>query len=52
VVLYTIAGWDHRWPGGVVTADVPKGDPLYGFDATAIIWDFFSRHPRRTPGAP
>ena len=46
VVLYTIAGWDHRWPGGVVTASLPKSDPLSGFDATAIIWDFFSRHTR------
>jgi len=44
VVLYTIAGWDHRWPGGVVTAALPQSDPLAGFDATAIIWDFFSRH--------
>jgi polyhydroxybutyrate depolymerase len=46
VVLYTIAGWDHRWPGGSVTAALSKSDPLSGFDATAIIWDFFSRHTR------
>jgi poly(3-hydroxybutyrate) depolymerase len=46
VVLYTIAGWDHRWPGGVVTAKLPKSDPLAGFDATAIIWDFFSKYTR------
>lgn len=46
VILYTLAGWDHRWPGGVVTAGLPSTDPLSGFDATAIIWDFFSRHSR------
>ena len=46
VVLYTIAGWDHRWPGGIETAGLPRTDPLFGFDATAIIWDFFSRHTR------
>ena len=46
VVLYAIAGWDHRWPGGVFTAGLPQGDPLKGFDATAIIWEFFSRHTR------
>jgi polyhydroxybutyrate depolymerase len=46
VVLYTIAGWDHRWPGGTATAGLPATDPLAGFDATAIIWDFFSRHVR------
>jgi polyhydroxybutyrate depolymerase len=52
VVLYTIAGWGHRWPGGVVTAALPKSDPLSGFDATAIIWDFFSRHARQAPVSP
>ena len=46
VLLYTIDGWDHRWPGGVVTAGLPQSDPLFGFDATAIIWEFFSRHAR------
>jgi hypothetical protein len=25
---------------------LPRTDPLFGFDATAIIWDFFSRHTR------
>ena len=46
VVFYAIAGWDHRWPGGVFTAGLPQGDPLRGFDATAIVWEFFSRHTR------
>jgi len=46
VVLYTIAGWDHRWPGGAVTAALPQDHLLRGFDATSIIWEFFSRHAR------
>lgn len=46
VLLYAIAGWGHRWPGGAATAKLPAGHPLKGFDATAVIWDFFSRHRR------
>jgi len=39
VVLYAIAVGSPL-PGGIVTASLPKGDPLSGFNATAIIWDF------------
>jgi polyhydroxybutyrate depolymerase len=46
VALYTVAGWGHFWPGGVHTAALPATDPLRGFDATAVIWEFFSRHAR------
>jgi polyhydroxybutyrate depolymerase len=42
VVLYTIQGGDHRWPGGA-------GAPSEGVDAAQIIWDFFTRHPLTKP---
>ncbi len=44
VVLYTIKGARHAWPGGRrawVGADAPCPD----VSATDTIWDFFKRHP-------
>jgi polyhydroxybutyrate depolymerase len=45
VALYTINGGGHTWPGG------PAVGPSVGrvsreLDATAVIWEFFARHPR------
>jgi polyhydroxybutyrate depolymerase len=45
VVLYTIEGGGHTWPGG------PLSGPLVGrvtheLDATQVIWSFFAQHPR------
>ena len=46
VTLYSLEGWDHRWPGPVLI-DQPDGDEeLSGFDAARIIWEFFKRHQR------
>ncbi len=42
VVLYTIEGWPHIWPGRYFTSDLDPGDPLYNFDAAQIIWAFFN----------
>jgi polyhydroxybutyrate depolymerase len=45
VVLYTIEGGGHTWPGGPpVGARV--GRVTRELDATAAIWDFFAAHPR------
>jgi len=49
VAFYTIDGGGHAWPG----EDRPfafrqrSGNVPRDFDATAVIWDFFQRHPRR-----
>lgn len=45
MVLYTIEGGGHTWPGG------PPVSPRVGrvtreIDATRAIWEFFRRHPR------
>ena len=44
VGLWTVEGQGHAWPGGrawAPSADVPAPD----LDATALILDFFARHP-------
>jgi polyhydroxybutyrate depolymerase len=50
VLLYSIRGWGHRWPGPVMMEGLEAEDPLRALDATEIIWDFFERNPRRAPG--
>ncbi len=43
-VLYTIVGGGHTWPG---TAWIPLLGPVSRqIDATEVIWEFFSRHPK------
>jgi polyhydroxybutyrate depolymerase len=45
VVLYSIDGWEHVWPGSATIKT--KNDPeLAGFDAAELIWDFFSTQTR------
>jgi polyhydroxybutyrate depolymerase len=45
VVLYTIEGGGHTWPGGP-PASRRIGRASREIDATGTIWDFFQRHPR------
>ncbi|PKN96414.1 MAG: hypothetical protein CVU43_20820 [Chloroflexi bacterium HGW-Chloroflexi-5] len=45
VVLYTIFGGGHTWPG-----DTPAATPTWGYttqqiDATRLMWQFFEQHP-------
>jgi polyhydroxybutyrate depolymerase len=45
VVLYTIQGGGHTWPGG---APLPKwfvGRTTHSIDATGLMWAFFGEHP-------
>ena len=42
VVLYTIAGKGHSWPGSAMPAAITTRD----VDATDVIWAFFAAHPR------
>jgi polyhydroxybutyrate depolymerase len=44
VVLCTLDAWGHKWPGRFYTERLSKSDPLRGFDAAEVIWNFFKRH--------
>ncbi|MGC5258260.1 alpha/beta hydrolase family esterase [Gordonia sp. DT218] len=47
VELYTIIGGGHNWPGGdpALAATAITGPITSSISATAIIWDFFRKHP-------
>lgn len=47
VVVYTVAGMGHFWPGGM--SHLPEriiGKTSNAMKATDVIWEFFQRHPR------
>ena len=46
VSLYSLDGWDHRWPGPEFTDRPEVDEGLRGFDAAPILWEFFRRHRR------
>lgn len=47
VVLYTLEGGGHTWPGGAQYApQLLVGRVCPDLDATAVIWEFFRAHPR------
>ncbi len=43
VVLYTVSGQRHSWPG--VAGAMAKGYPLPKIDPNEIMWSFFDAHP-------
>jgi polyhydroxybutyrate depolymerase len=45
VVLYTIEGGGHTWPGGPGVGYI-VGPVSRELDATQVIWEFFAAHPR------
>lgn len=47
MVLYTIHGGGHTWPGSALTpwAGIVLGNTCADFDAGEVIWEFFARHP-------
>ena len=50
VTLITIEGAGHQWPGGKpahpgIARLLSLDPPSDALDATAVLWDFFSRHP-------
>jgi polyhydroxybutyrate depolymerase len=49
VELVTIQGWGHDWPGPRFTNRLDATNPLHGFDALEVIWEFFERHRRTEP---
>lgn len=46
VVLYTVRGGGHQWPGGRPLPEWLAGPPAGGVDATRLMWAFFQQHPR------
>lgn len=45
VVLYTIVGGGHTWPGGTPLPQWIVGRTSNGIDATSEMWQFFREHP-------
>ena len=48
VVLYTIKGGGHTWPGGPPMPEWLVGPTSRSIDATRLMWAFFRQHPLRT----
>ncbi|HET9634465.1 MAG TPA: PHB depolymerase family esterase [Gemmatimonadaceae bacterium] len=46
VVLYTIQGGGHTWPGGKALPEWFVGRTAQSIDATSLMWAFFTAHPR------
>ncbi len=47
VLLVTIQGGGHTWPGAAVSLpELNPGKTSHDLDASQFIWDFFSRHTR------
>lgn len=50
LTFYTLKDWEHHWPAPYFTTRLKPGDPLYNFDATRLIWEFFRKHKRPNTG--
>ena len=50
VVLYTIEGGGHSWPGGPAYLVEVLGPATRDVSANELLWRFFQRHPRRSRG--
>lgn len=46
VILYTIHGGGHTWPGGGYLPEWFVGKNTHSIDASGIMWEFFERHPK------
>jgi polyhydroxybutyrate depolymerase len=47
VVLYTLRGGGHSWPGGKPLPKWFVGPTNRSIDATSLMWAFFREHPLR-----
>jgi polyhydroxybutyrate depolymerase len=45
VVLYTIPGGGHTWPGGEPLPEFITGPTTQDIHASSVMWAFFSQHP-------
>jgi polyhydroxybutyrate depolymerase len=48
VMLYTIKGGGHTWPGGTQLSEWLLGPTSRSIDATSAMWAFFRRHPLKS----
>jgi polyhydroxybutyrate depolymerase len=48
VVLHTVEGGGHTWPGAIAVPGLGKSTGKDELDASAEIWRFFAAHPRRS----
>jgi polyhydroxybutyrate depolymerase len=46
VILYTIEGGGHTWPGGEPLPEWIAGRTTNEIKSTTILWDFYVQHPR------
>jgi polyhydroxybutyrate depolymerase len=46
VVLYTVHGGGHTWPGGMSLPEWFVGRTTRSINATSLMWAFFSNHPK------
>jgi polyhydroxybutyrate depolymerase len=46
VILYTVEGGGHTWPGGKPLAEWWVGRTTREINATRLMWEFFVQHPR------
>jgi polyhydroxybutyrate depolymerase len=49
VVLYTVIGGGHTWPGGMPLPEWFAGSTSASVSATALMWSFFRDHPLARP---
>jgi polyhydroxybutyrate depolymerase len=47
VILYTVEGGGHTWPGGKPLPESVVGLTTREINATRVMWEFFLQHPRR-----
>ncbi|HEY8850864.1 MAG TPA: PHB depolymerase family esterase [Gemmatimonadaceae bacterium] len=50
VVLYTVHGGGHTWPGGTPLPKWFVGRTTRSIDATRLMWSFFQKHPLHLSG--
>ena len=48
VILYTVEGGGHTWPGGRPLPESMVGLTTREINATKLMWAFFAQHPRAT----
>jgi polyhydroxybutyrate depolymerase len=46
VILYTVEGGGHTWPGGKHLAEWIAGRTTEDVNASRVMWEFFVQHPR------
>ena len=49
VVLYTVNGGGHAWPGGMALPEWWVGKTTNDINATELMWEFFAQHRRGDP---